>query len=167
MKRLDAIVKTLAAGIALAALHSATAAAQTAKDLVGTWSLVSITYDQGGKSVQPYGPNPKGIQILESNGRFSVILVNPDVPKFASNNRTTGTAEENKAAVQGSIAYFGAYTANDADKSWTVQVEGATFPNWAGNSQVRSFAFNGDELTIANPKASTGASATVVWKRVK
>ncbi len=167
MKRLDAIIKTLAAALVIAALHPVVAAAQTAKDLVGTWTLVSITYDQGGKPVDAYGPNPKGMQIMTSDGRVTLIVLNPDVPKFASNNRITGTPEENKAAVQGALAYFGAYTANDADKTWRVHIEGSTFPNWAGNSQVRTFALNGDELTITNPKGSTGASSTVVWKRLK
>ena len=107
------------------------------------------------------------MQILTSDGRVTLIVLNPDVPKFASNSRTTGTAEENKAAVQGALAYFGSYTANDADKTWRVHIEGSTFPNWTGNSQERTFAINGEELTITNPKGSTGASSTVVWKRLK
>ena len=32
---------------------------------------------------------------------------NGDLPKFASNSRTNGTADENKAVVQGSISHFG------------------------------------------------------------
>jgi hypothetical protein len=37
----------------------------------------------------------------------SPLITRSDVPKFASDSRNTGTSEENKAAVQGSIAYFG------------------------------------------------------------
>lgn len=36
-----------------------------------------------------------------------MVNINPDTPKFASNNRANGTAEENKAAVAGGIGFFG------------------------------------------------------------
>ena len=80
--------------------------AQTAKDLVGTWTLVSITLEQDGKKTEMYGANPQGQVIFDPNGRFSIVLIRSDVPKFASTNREAGTSEENKAAVQGSIAYL-------------------------------------------------------------
>jgi hypothetical protein len=34
--------------------------AETAKDLVGTWTLVSITREQDGKKTDYFGPNPQG-----------------------------------------------------------------------------------------------------------
>jgi hypothetical protein len=46
-------------------------------------------------------------------------------PKFASNNRATGTPEENKAVVQGLIAFFGTYSVNEADRTFTMHVEGS------------------------------------------
>jgi uncharacterized membrane protein YcaP (DUF421 family) len=57
-----------------------------------------------------YEPNPKGSAIFEANGRFSVILMRGNLPKYASNNRTQGTATESKATVEGSLAYFGTLT---------------------------------------------------------
>jgi hypothetical protein len=165
MRLLDKISIASGAVVIVSALHPAIAAAQTAKDLVGTWSLVSETYEQNGKTIQPYGIHPKGFEVFGSNGRFAVIIVNPDLPKFASNNRVAGTAEENKAVVQGSLAYFGTYTVDPAEKTWSVQIEGSTFPNWIGSSQKRSIAIAGDELTVTNPKASAGLAATIVWKR--
>jgi len=147
------------------AFGSVLAAAQTANDLVGTWRLVSIAYEQNGKTTQPYGANPKGIQIFGSDGRVAVVIVKSDLPKFASNNRIEGTAEENKAVIQGSLAYFGTYKADD--KSYSLQIEGSTFPNFAGTSQKRTFVIKGDELTVSNPAASTGLPSTTVWRRVK
>ena len=38
-----------------------------------------------------------GVAIFDGN-RFSLQLVRSDLPKFASNNRDTGTPEENKAS---------------------------------------------------------------------
>src|SRR6266849_4051610 len=75
----------------------------------GAWTMVSNVLDQGGSKSEPYGPGAKGSVILTSNGRVVLVITRADVPKFASNNRTTGTPEENKAAVAGSIGYFGTY----------------------------------------------------------
>ena len=96
--------------------------------LQGSWTMVSNVLDQDGKKSEPFGPSAKGGVIFTSNGRVMLIITRADVPKFASKNRTTGTPEENKAAVAGSIGYFGTYTANDADKTLVMRVEGSTFP---------------------------------------
>jgi hypothetical protein len=74
---------------------------------VGTWTLVSITLEKDGKENDLYGPNPQGQATYDANGCLSVIVTRSDLPKFASNNREAGTPEENKAIVQGSLAYFG------------------------------------------------------------
>ena len=152
------------------ALLPATSGAQqkSLKDqMVGNWTLVSTTNTapNGAKS-ELFGPNPKGLLIFESNGRFSQISMRSDLPKFGTNNRATGTAEENKAVIQGSIAYFGTYSVNEADKSFTVQVEGATFPNWTGTAQKRGLSISGDELTFINAAGSSGGSNEVKYKRV-
>ena len=59
----------------------------TAKDLVGTWTLVSITLEQDDKKTDYYGPNPQGQLIYDADGHFSIIIARSDLPKFASNNR--------------------------------------------------------------------------------
>ena len=38
-----------------------TVSGQTAKDLVGTWTLVSALTEEGGTKTLPYGPNPKAL----------------------------------------------------------------------------------------------------------
>ena len=136
-------------------------------DLVGTWALVSLHLEQDGKETEFYGSNPKGLSILDSNGHFARVITRSDLPKFASNNREAGTPEENKAVVRGSIAYFGTYSYNAADKSCTFHVEASTFPNWAGADQKRVCTLAGDELRETNPVASTGTGKSrIVWKRV-
>ena len=159
------ITSVLALGIA----GPRDAVAQTAKDLVGSWTLVSIRTEQGGNKVEPFGPQPKGALMLEGNGRFSIVIVRPGLPKFAANSRMAGTPEENKAVVQGSLAYFGTYSVSEADKTLALQIEGSTFPNWEGADQKRqSFTLAGDELKYVNPTPSTGmGTAQVVWKRAR
>jgi hypothetical protein len=139
----------------------------TAKDLVGTWTLVSITIERDGKKIDFYGPNPQGQAMFDANGRVSSIITRSDLPKFASNNRQSGTPEENKAVVQGSIAYFGTFTVDEAAKTVTYHLESCSFPNWSGIQRISTFNISGDELTFPNPVSSIGVSDQVVWKRAK
>src|SRR4051794_26566232 len=142
------------------------AKAQDAMNLAGTWSVVSVVADQDGSKVQPYGPNPKGILMFDQAGRYSLLLLRPDLPKFASNNRTKGSAEENKAVVEGSNAHFGTY-AVEGGKNLVFRIESATFPNWNGVEQRRPFTLRGEELRYIVPAASGGGTSELVWKRVK
>jgi hypothetical protein len=138
------------------------------QQLQGTWTMVSNVLDQGGNKTEPYGPGAKGSVVLTSNGRVMLIITRADVPKFASNNRTTGTPEENKAAVAGSIGYFGTYLTNDADKTLVMHLEGSTYPNWLGTDQKRTIELSGDQMKFINQNPSMGqGTVTVTWKRVK
>jgi Lipocalin-like domain len=141
--------------------------AQTTKDLAGTWTLVSNVTEQGGTKTDTYGPNPQGILTVDANGRYVLVIARADLPKVASNNRTTATPEENKAIVQGSGAHFGTVSVNTADKTITFKIETSLFPNWDGTEQKRPFTVTGDELQYTVPAASGGGTATVVWKRTK
>ena len=143
------------------------AAAQASKEIVGAWTLVSLTVERDGRTVDFYGPNPLGQTIFDPNGRFSSIFIRSDLPTFASNNREAGTPEENRAVVQGSIAFFGAYSVGPGN-ILNLHIEGSTFPNWRGVDQRRPFELAGDELRITNPTASTGTGGTKqVWRRAK
>ena len=117
---------------------AATTAAQTAKDMIGTWRLVSDvnTASDGGK-VEPFGHTPEGIAIFDSGGHFAIVISRPDLPKFASNNRMQGTPEENKAIVQGSIGFFGEYAV--ADGVLVQHVEGGTWPSWLGRYRPEAY----------------------------
>jgi hypothetical protein len=142
------------------------AQAQT-PSIVGVWTLVSVTVDRDGNKSQPFGPNPKGLLIFERDGHFSLVAMRNDLPKVASNNRMTGTPSENREIVRGSTAYFGTYTASDADRMFTLHVDGATFPNWVGTDQKRIFTITGDQLRYTNSSRSGGeGTSLVVWRRL-
>jgi hypothetical protein len=140
------------------ALYSSSAVAQTAKDIVGTWTIASA---------EAFGPTPKGFLIFDANGRYSLMLMRPDLPKYASNNRTQGTSEEYKAIGGGSISYFGTYSVNGPDL--ILRIEYSSFPNWNGTEQKRTnFTLAGDELKYTNTAPSTGGPpAVLVWRRAK
>ena len=141
--------------------------AQTGKDIVGTWKPISVTVTgPDGRKSEPFGPNPNSILTFDANGRFVLVNTRPDLPKFASNNRMQGTAEENKAIVQGSIAYFGTYSV--VDKVIIEKVEGGTWPNWVGTEQKRPIiSLTGDEMKLSTPAASVGGTAENTYKRIK
>ena len=138
------------------------------EQLVGTWMYVSVdAVRPDGNRVQTFGPNPQGLASFDSNGCYILLTARLGQPKFASNNRMEGTPEENKAVVQGSIAHFGRYTVNEANKTITFHIETSTFPNWNGTEQKRPFTLTGDELKWTTLAASGGGSAEVVLKRAK
>jgi hypothetical protein len=157
---------TIALGLCIAL--PGVAVAQTAKDLVGTWTNVSnINIRPDGSRADSFGPHGTGIAIFESNGRYALINLNPDIPKFASNNRAQGTPAENKAAVEGSISHYGTYMYDPANKVINLKIEGSSYPNWTGTEQKRTvISFGADDLKWS-VAASIGATGEVTWKRIK
>ena len=139
-----------------------------AQQIQGSWILVSIYNEHDGKKIEPFGPNPRGSLILTPDGRFSMIFMRASLPKFASNNRMKGTAEENQAIVQGSHAFYGSYAvASEKEQTVILRIEGSTFPNRDREDQKRVMTVKGDEMRVTNPTTTIGGVAYVVWKRVK
>jgi hypothetical protein len=154
-------------GVALPSGDAAGQQKTLQEKLVGSWTYVSVdTVRPDGSRVPIFGPDPQGFANFDSNGRYILLTARAGQPKFTSNNRMEGTSEENKAVVQGSIAHFGRYTVNEADKTITFHIETSTFPNWNGVEQKRPFTLMGDELKWTTA-ASSGGSAEVVLKRAK
>jgi hypothetical protein len=88
--------------------------------------------------------------------------------KIAADNRMKGTAEENQAIVQGSLASYGSYTVvNEKEHAVKVRIEGSTFSNWDGQDQKQTWTVKGDELTTTTPTASVGGVANLIFKRAR
>jgi lipocalin-like protein len=88
MKRRTALALGAMTVLCLGVAAPSTAVAQTAKDLVGAWMLISSdTVRPDGIKIPTFGDDPKGIIIFTSDGRFIYLLSRSDLPKFASNNR--------------------------------------------------------------------------------
>ncbi|MGO9740258.1 MAG: lipocalin-like domain-containing protein [Roseiarcus sp.] len=134
------------AGLALASI-GATALAQTpakplGKQLVGHWRLVSVSINDQA----PYGAAPIGSMFLDASGHYSVIVI------------TAGAARN--------IAYFGAYTADDADGSMTMHIEASSNPAADGRDQKRYVAFDADEMIVTSRKQSEPPGGLkLTWKR--
>ena len=156
------------------AISSATAQESTKplkERLVGTWDLVSnYAVRQDGSRLDPFGPNPAGRYMLDATGRFTYMIYGSGRPKFASNNRREGSSEENKAAVQGIIAFYGTYTVDEPARTVTWHVERCSFPNWEGSDRKTTVMLNGDDLSYTAdpiPSAAGPYIPQVTWKRAK
>ena len=135
------------------------------EQVVGTWIHVSttVTAPDGKKSDRP----GKGVLIYGPEGHFAFVNVANNLPPLAANNRDKATAEEARAIVAGSIAYYGTYAVDEATKTIVPKVEGSTFPNMVGTDQSRVvMSITADEMRFINPKAPAGV-LEIVWKRAK
>lgn len=161
-------VIVVAAASCTTLFSSHAAFAQSASDVVGTWTLVSSVTEKEGTRTDQFGFGAKGMLVLDADGRFMLTIIGADLPKFAGNNRAAGTPEENKAVMSKSIAMIGTYATNSADKTLTFKVDSATFPNWNGTEQKRLLqSASRDELKYITPTASSGGVGTVTWKRAR
>src|SRR5262245_19872272 len=148
------------------AVSMGSAFAQSAKELHGSWTVVSnVTTGSDGKKSEPFGSDPQGLLIFDSAGHYSLQICSAKRAKFATNNRVQGTPEENKAAVADCNPHWGRYTVGDG--AIVFKIEHAMYPNWEGTEQKRKFWISGDELKYQVPAASTGGTSEVVWKRAK
>ena len=166
--------KTIFGAVAALAISLHAAHAQPARSLkeriVGTWDFVvaEVTAPDGRKSF-PFGETPKGILIFTPDGRFAQIHIAGDVPKIASNNRLTGTAEEYAEIMRRSVSVFGTYTVDEEKKTVTYHIASASFPNWQGENQTRTIdKLSDEEFVNTNPNVAGGrGSASNIYRRAK
>jgi hypothetical protein len=85
-----------------------------------------------------FGANPKGINVFDSNGRFLLMVASADNSKIAS--RDPNIAEGVGGLITESIAYYGTYTVNEAEKVITLHLEASTFPNQITSGQADQFS---------------------------
>ncbi len=166
MKTQYTIALSLLAGAVL--MPSTATAQQTSlkQQMVGTWSIASVSVERkDGTRFDPWDGQAKGVLIFTNDGHFALVNTRIGRAKFASSNRLQGTPEENKATVQGSLAYFGTYTVDEAAKTYTVQIQASSYPNDEGATQTRPFTISGNEMSFTNPAATVGGGAAHVTLR--
>ncbi len=138
------------------------------EQIVGTWLLVSWiqTRADGSKNYR-FGENPKGINTFSADGHFSLVQMRANLPKISSGDPLKPTPEEAVAIVQGSIAYFGTYTVDEASRTLNVELAGTTLVNQLGIVQKRKIdSISADEMHYSNAD-SVGSLGKIelVWKR--
>ena len=163
------LIGAFACVLAFLCAGSAIAQQKSIKDeIVGTWTLVAVNAERAdGSKGEPFGPNPKGTIIFTGDGHFSLVQLRAELPRIAANDRAKATAEEAQAIVDGSIAYYGTYTVNEAEKTIAPKLEGGTYANIVGGPEQKRIitALTADELKFTNPRTPAGVTLLTVWKR--
>ncbi|HTV29689.1 MAG TPA: hypothetical protein VMF32_18110 [Xanthobacteraceae bacterium] len=139
------LLASLVATIPTTASFAQTPGKPLKEALIGHWQLVSVTANER----TPYGTDPHGSMFIDGAGHFSIIVI------------SSGGAR--------SVAYYGTYTVNDADKLMTLHLEdsvGGGTSNAAGRDLKRLVVLNGDEMTIQNERQD-GSPGTIklTWKK--
>jgi hypothetical protein len=140
--------------------------AELKRQIVGTWALVSVVYeDTATKARTPvYGEHPKGIQIATAQGRWLALMTGEGrpIPK---------TDADRAEALKSMIAYTGRYRVENGQV--ITKVEAAWNEAWVGGEQVRHIRFEGDTLYIESPPmphpniSDRMVRVIVVWQREK
>ena len=163
-------MKVLLATLVLSVVAAAQVATpRPAVDLAGTWQLVAVdNILADGRTIQPYGPKPDGMLTFDRAGRYSVQIFRPGRARFAANDKSRGTAEENRETVQGMNSHLGRYSVDADAHTLTFRIDHASFPNWEGTEQRRSFALDGDLLRYTVRTTTTGGTEVgeVTWRRL-
>ena len=138
--------------------------ASDAKNIVGTWKLVSVHYeDQASKERTPvYGEHPRGIQIATAEGRWLALMT-------AEGRAIPITDADRAQALKSMIAYTGRYRVENGQV--ITKVEAAWNEAWVGGEQVRNIRFAGERLYIESPPMphpninDKMVRVIVVWQR--
>ena len=160
----------LCSAVGLSASDSLAQQKSLKEQLVGTWTLVSSDQVRSdGSKVQQFGANPKGINVFGPNGWFFFMFASADNAKIASKDPGSkwNSREESGLTIE-SIAYYGTYTVNEAEKVIFLHLEASTFPNQIGTDQKRTItSLTANELKYSSPAAIPGAQVHQVWKRAE
>jgi len=138
-------------------------------NIVGTWQLSSYIIRRGEKETHPLGPNPIGLVVFTEDERFTVQIMRPDRPRFAGNNLATGTDDEIKSAFTGYVAYFGTYSIDLEDSMIRLVPIGSLYPNWLGETQIRSAKVCGNRLFLTTLPTETSRGTVIAqlcWEKV-
>jgi lipocalin-like protein len=157
-------MRALVLGLLL--LGASQAMADAKKEIVGTWKLVSVMYeDQQTKELTPVlGAKPRGYQIATPEGRWLALVT-------AENRPVPKTDEERAQALRTMIAYTGRYRVQDGKV--VTKVEAAWNQAWVGGEQTRFIRFEGDRLFIESPpmphpnQNNKVVRVIVIWDREK
>ncbi len=138
-----------------------------AEKLAGTWKLKSFKVRTStGEVGYPFGRDARGFLIMTFDGYWSVAVMSPDRPQFASEDILGGTTREKVSAAEGYVSYAGPYHVR-GDRI-VVGPEVSFFPNWVGKDQEPFFKITGNTLelsTLPMPVRGSQQAAHLVWQR--
>jgi hypothetical protein len=132
---------------------------------IGSWTLLSYQLRLPSGAVEkPMGERPRGRILYLKNGQMSAQVTASGLDSLVNEDSRDATPEEAVHAWRNYIGYWGTYAVDAAAGLVIHSVEGAWFPNWVGQQQVRKYRFFGDRLILE--ASSPVWHATLVWQRI-
>ena len=141
--------------------------ASAARSLAGRWTLVAADVQHPDGTIgRDYGADPKGMLLIDAHGNYSLQIFKSERPRFASNDKATGTPDEFREAVLGSSTHYGTLTVDPAKHKLAFHIIDSSYPNWIGQTQTRSYQLKDGELSYRVPPRANGDIPISVWRRV-
>jgi hypothetical protein len=164
----SSIAKCLVAGaLTVPGADAVAACDSTLEQLHGTWTLAAadkILPD--GTVTRDYGNAPKGLLIVDASGKYSLQIFKSERAQFAAADKASGTPDEFRSAVLGSSTHYGSLTIDQKECALVFHIAGASFPNWEGTVQRRTYELHGDELSYRVPSRADGSVPISIWHRL-
>jgi hypothetical protein len=136
--------------------------------LAGSWTLVAADLQRAdGSRTHDYGEAPRGMLLIDTQGRYALQIYQSERPLFASGDKKTGTAAEYQAASLGSSSHFGTIAIDADAQTLAFHIERSAFKNWEGSVQQRHYELQGDELSYRVPPRADGSIPISVWRRLR
>ena len=168
-RHLPTTIRSALLAMTLAASSSAfgDAAPPAQNPLAGTWRLIAAdVISPNGSRSRDYGASPKGLLMIDATGHYSLQIFKAERVRFAAAEKASGRPDEFAAAVTGSSTHYGVIAIDTAAHTLNFSIEGASFPNWEGTLQKRSFDLVDGELSYRVQARSDGSVPISVWKRL-
>ena len=140
----------------------------TRNPLLGTWRLVELA-SRGADGDVDYllGPDAVGYITYTADGRMSVSIMSAGRARFASEDIAGGTTAEKATIADTYLSYCGPYEIRG--NTVVHHVEISAYPNWIGADQVRTFALEGNRLSLTTPpllRNGVMRTSHLSWERV-
>jgi hypothetical protein len=92
-----------------------------------------------------------------------IFAKNRPRPAAAPGQRENVTPEDYKGIAQGTVANFGTWSVNEADKTLTLHSDEGFFPRPAGGTDLKqTISVTADELKATGPNGGN-----IIWRRFK
>jgi hypothetical protein len=140
---------------------SAASAQKPLKDqLVGTWTLISISNDSGSKDKRaPVPPSAKYITTFEPGGRVTSSITG------------AGTIQDPDGKLRPSnlqaVVFSGTYAVDEADRSVTYQLERGSLSSTGQVAPKTNVTVKGNQFEQVSYSVGSSATTRAVWRRVK
>ena len=104
--------------------------------------------------------------MVDAGGHYALQIFKTERKRFASDDKSLGTAEEFVQAGKGASTHFGMVDVSPDGLFLIFRIERSSFPNWEGTEQKRRYEVKGDLLTYRVPARPDGSVPITTWRRL-